>query len=345
MSDLQLVQAAREKVKIRLSIASPTGFGKTYSALKIAYGITGDWKKIAVIDTENDSASLYSDLGPFWKIRLAPPFSSHRYIEAIQLCEANGIKVIIIDSVTHVWKGQGGLLEYNDSLGGKFSDWAKTTPLYQKWLDSILQSKCHVICTARKKQAYTVKNEGGRQKVEKVGLEDQIRDGFDYEMTIAFELINDQHLATPAKDRTRLFVGKPEFVISEETGRQIKAWCESGVEPAAKTTPPVEPTEFMHQGHPGWAAVTDALLNKGYSVASVKTKYLLQPEVEVVLNSIVLARTPSGQPAAPKTPAPVTQQQIAQGNATYVPPAQSAHLNGVCGPGPAPGAKPVGKPF
>ena len=109
---MQLQNAERKRVKLRLNIASPSGFGKTYGALLIAYGITGNWPKIAVIDTENDSASLYSHLGEYKTLSLKPPYTPDRYIEAIKICEDAGIEVIIIDSITHVWKGQGGLLSF-----------------------------------------------------------------------------------------------------------------------------------------------------------------------------------------------------------------------------------------
>ena len=224
-----LQNAERKRVKLRLNIASPSGFGKTYGALLIAYGITGNWQKIGVIDTENDSASLYSDLGNYKTIRFDPPFTTERYIEAIKLCEDAGMEVIIIDSITHVWKGAGGLLEYQNSLGGRYQDWAKATPLYQKWLNAILQSKCHVITTNRKKQGYNMITEGNKTKVEKVGMEDEIRDGYEYEMTLAIQILNDKHLTKASKDRTGLFVDKPEFVITTSTGKTILDWCNAGL--------------------------------------------------------------------------------------------------------------------
>lgn len=237
---MQLQNAERKRVKLRLNIASPSGFGKTYGALLIAFGITGGWAKIAVIDTENDSASLYSHLGDFKTISLAPPYSPDRYIEAIKICEDAGMEVIIIDSITHVWKGQGGLLEYQIALGGRYQDWAKTTPLYQKWLAAILLSKCHVITTNRKKQGYNMITEGNKTKVEKAGLDDEIRDGYEYEMTLALEITNDKHMARASKDRTQLFSDKPEFVISVETGKAIFNWCNTGKEteePSKKNIP------------------------------------------------------------------------------------------------------------
>lgn len=238
---MQLQNAERKRVKLRLNLASPSGFGKTYGALLIAFGITGNWQKIAVIDTENDSASLYSHLGVYKTYPLEPPYSPDRYIEAIKACENAGMEVIIIDSITHVWKGQGGLLEYQNALGGRYQDWAKATPLYQKWLSAILQSKCHVITTNRKKQGYNMITEGNKTKVEKAGLDDEIRDGYEYEMTIALEIINDKHMAKASKDRTQLFVDKPEFLITIETGKTILNWCNQGKESISKANEvPVE---------------------------------------------------------------------------------------------------------
>lgn len=237
---MQLQDATRKKVKLRLSIASPAGFGKTAGALIIAHGMGYDWQKIAVIDTENESASLYADhklttgyhIGKFKTLSLFAPFTPEKYTEAIRCCEDAGMEVVIIDSVTHVWNGKGGLLESNEQLSGnKFQNWAKTTPRYQAWLSSILSSKCHVICTARKKQAYELSKDGnGKSIVEKKGMEDEIRAGFDYEMTIAFEVINDSHLAKASKDRSSLFIDKPEFVITEDIGEKIMKWCESGID-------------------------------------------------------------------------------------------------------------------
>ncbi len=228
---LQLKKAVRKQVKLRLGMSGASGFGKTYSALLLAYGITQDWEKIAVIDTENESASLYANLGGYYTVPLSAPFSPERYIEAIKACEDAGIEVIIIDSISHEWDGKGGCLEILESLGGQFRDWAKVTPRHNAFVQSILQSKCHVITTVRRKQDYDmVKNDKGRIEPVKVGLKEVTREGFEYELTVNFELINDKHLVKASKDRTGLFTGNPEFVITEETGKLIKNWCETGID-------------------------------------------------------------------------------------------------------------------
>lgn len=223
-----------------MNISGPAGFGKSMGALKTAFGLCGDWTKIAVIDTENGSADLYAHLGPYNVLPISAPFTSEKYIAAMKECEKAGMEVIIADSITHVWKGQGGLLEFQNNLGGRYQDWAKTTPLYLKWLNTILQSPCHVITTCRKKQAYNMITEGNKTKVEKAGLEDEIRDGYEYEMTLAFDIVSDKHLAKPVKDRTQMFMGKPEFVLSEETGRMIAEWCEEGIDANMEITEAID---------------------------------------------------------------------------------------------------------
>lgn len=226
---MKLQKASRKQVKLRLGLSGASGFGKTYSALLLAFGMTNDWSKIAVIDTENESASLYSDLGEYNTIPLSAPYTPERYIEAIRLCEKEGMEVIIIDSITHEWDGKGGCLDIQNELGGRYQDWAKVTPRHQAFVESILNSKCHVITTVRRKQDYEMsKDDKGKTQVQKVGTKEVTREGFEYELTVNFELLNDKHLVKASKDRTSLFSGMPEFKITSETGKQILNWCETG---------------------------------------------------------------------------------------------------------------------
>jgi hypothetical protein len=223
-----LRKATRKKAKIRLGLSAVSGGGKTYSALLVAKGICGDWSKIAIIDSENSSADLYAHLGDYNVLPLTAPFTPERYIDAIKTCEKAGMEVIIVDSITHEWDGKGGCLEIVESLGGKYQDWAKVTPRHQAFIDSITQSLCHVITTVRRKQDYEMtKDNTGKVKVEKSGLREVTREGFEYELTINLEL-DIRHHATASKDRTGLFMGKPSFIPDEKTGELIAQWCEQG---------------------------------------------------------------------------------------------------------------------
>lgn len=227
---MKLQKAERHQVKLRIGLSGPSGFGKTYSALLLAYGITNDWNKIAIIDTENKSASLYSHLGDFNVLSLDEPYSPERYLKAIKLCEESDVELIIIDSISQEWQGKGGCLEIHEQLGGRFNDWAKVTPRHNAFIDAIVQSKCHIITTTRRKVDYSLdQDSNGKTKVMKLGMKEITREGFEYELTVNFELLNDKHLVSASKDRTGLFMGKPEFIINSSTGKKLINWCNQGI--------------------------------------------------------------------------------------------------------------------
>jgi hypothetical protein len=227
---MKLQKAERHQVKLRIGLSGPSGFGKTYSALLLAYGITNDWNKIAIIDTENKSASLYSHLGDFNVLSLEEPYSPERYLKAIKLCEESDVELIIIDSISQEWQGKGGCLEIHEQLGGRFNDWARVTPRHNAFIDAIVQSKCHIITTTRRKVDYSLdQDSNGKTKVMKLGMKEITREGFEYELTVNFELLNDKHLVSASKDRTGLFMGKPEFIINSATGKKLINWCNQGI--------------------------------------------------------------------------------------------------------------------
>ena len=230
-----LRKAQRRAAKIRLGLASPSGGGKTYSALLIAKGLAGSWDKVAIIDTENGSADLYSHLGDFNVLQLTAPYHPEKYIDAIRECEQAGMEVIIIDSITHEWSGVGGCLELQQiaterqRIKNNYTAWKEVTPRHQKFIDAVLQSNCHIITTVRSKTDYLQVEHEGKKSIQKVGMAQVTRDGFEYELTVSLEL-DVNHYAVTSKDRTCLFEGKPSFIPSEETGKMLKEWCESGVD-------------------------------------------------------------------------------------------------------------------
>ena len=223
---MQLQQAQRQNVKIKLALQGSSGSGKSYSALQIGYGLVNNWSKIAVIDTENQSASLYANMGNFNVLVLKPPFSPERYIQALNVCMQSQMQVIIIDSLSMEWEF---ILDAHSNLtGNSYTNWAKFTPRHQQLIQAILQADCHIICTLRAKQDYVLSEKNGKMVPEKVGMKPIQREGVDYEFTIVFEL-DIRHNATASKDRTGLFMGKPEFKINSQTGKEIADWCNMGV--------------------------------------------------------------------------------------------------------------------
>ena len=239
---MQLRQSERKQAKIKLAIQGCAGSGKTYSSLLLAFGITNNWKKIAVIDSENGSADLYAHLGAYNVLNLNNNFSPENYIEALAICEKAGMDVIIIDSLSQSWDF---LLQcHTEMTGNSFTNWGKITPRQNGFIQRILQSNSHVICTMRTKQDYVLSEKNGRLVPEKVGLKAIMRDGVEYEFTIVLD-VDIKHIANASKDRTGLFMGNPDFIISNATGQRILNWCNSGkiVESVKTEIPKVQKNE------------------------------------------------------------------------------------------------------
>lgn len=221
----QMTQATRNRCKIKMALQGPSGSGKTYSALLLAYGITGDWSKVGVLDSENGSAHLYSHLGNYLVRSMTPPFTPEEYIAAIKQAEENGVECLIIDSLSAEWSGQGGVLDIHSNIpGNSFAAWAKITPRHNAFIQAILQSNMRVIGTMRSKTDYVLSEKNGKQVPEKVGLKAVQREDSEYEFTIVMELTQ-KHFAMVTKDRTGIFKDKPDLVIDSTTGEMIRNWC------------------------------------------------------------------------------------------------------------------------
>lgn len=236
---MKFTKATRQKARLRLALTGPSGSGKTWGALLLAAGLGG---KIAVIDTERESASLYSHLVEFDTLNLGAPFTPERYIEAIKAAEQAGYETLIIDSITHEWSGVGGCLEMVDQIarakfkGNSWSAWNEVTPRHRALLDAILHSSMHIIVTLRSKTETAQTEENGRKKVVKLGMKAEQRDGFEYEMTVVLDLIHDGNFATSTKDRTGLFSNANPAPITTDTGARLKAWLEAGADAPAVLT-------------------------------------------------------------------------------------------------------------
>jgi hypothetical protein len=231
MSKIQIRKAERKQAKLRIGMSGPSGSGKTYSALLLARGLASAWEKVLIIDSENGSGELYSNLGAYNTISLRAPFTPESYIEAIKAAEEAGMEVIIIDSASHEWDGKGGCLEINESLasakfkGNTWAAWSETTPRHQAFIEAITQSLCHIVTTARSKTDMIQTED---KKVKKVGMKEIQREGFEYELTVNFNIDRDHHLAIASKDRTGLFISRDPFIITEKVGHELLAWNGSG---------------------------------------------------------------------------------------------------------------------
>lgn len=236
---------AREKTRLRMALQGVSGSGKTLSALYIAYGLTGDWGKIALIDTEHERAREYAartDLptptGAFLYAPMSPPYTVEKYIQYVRAgAEAVGSEgVVIVDSLSHAWSGEGGVLEYKDQIAANnrgqnsYTAWNAAGKLQNTLVDAILSVPCHTICTLRVKQDYALQpNERGKLEPVKLGLAPIQRDNLEYEFDIVLSIARN-HIATTSKDVT--FLDGFGAVITPQLGQDLAAWLNEGREPS-----------------------------------------------------------------------------------------------------------------
>lgn len=300
---LTLQKAQRSKAYLKLGLSGASGSGKTLGGLLIGYGLMKEkypketdvfrWGKIAIVDTENGSGQLYVGreiagivIGEYNAITLLPPFEADKYTQAIKLCEENDIEVCVIDSTTHLWSGQGGLLEQQGNAakrsGNSYTAWRDVTPQHNRFVDTMLQSPIHIIATMRAKQEYVQeKDANGKTTVRKVGMEPEQRKGMEFEFTTFLE-INAEHEAFGSKDRTSIFDAKT-FKITPEVGRDLMKWLEGGTSNA--------PT-IVATSKPANAAEASANV-KGEIIALCKE---LGGSSNEILMSILKQYAPNGNP-------------------------------------------------
>lgn len=227
---MEIRKAERKKAKLRLGIAAPSGAGKTYSALLLAFGLGG---KVGLIDTEHGSGDLYAHLGDYDIISVEAPYTVAKYTQAIKAFEAAGYATIIVDSLSHAWAGDGGLLDKQGKMADRgtnsFAAWRTITPEHNALVDAMLSSPCHIIATMRAKQEYVLEtNSKGKQEPKKVGMAPVQREGMEYEFTVMLD-VDMNHIASASKDRTSLFDGQ-YMKVTADTGKMLLAWLETGTE-------------------------------------------------------------------------------------------------------------------
>ncbi len=256
---VEFKKATRTRVKLRLALIGPSGSGKTMTALQIAKGLG---EKIALIDTEQGSASLYSDVADFDVLELTS-FAPERYIEAIRAAEQAGYDVLIIDSLSHAWAGKDGILEFVDAekarnRGNDFGVWRKATPLHNQLVDAILAARMHVIVTMRSKVEYVIEKDAqGKSTPRKIGMQPIQRDGLEYEFSVVADMDHD-HQMIVTKSR---FADLQDAVIKKpgpEVGQRIIAWLNEGALAPDKPAAPA-PQPAQKSGPPPWWSEYSAL--------------------------------------------------------------------------------------
>lgn len=237
---MAFTEATRRRAKLRMALTGVAGAGKTLGALYIAFGITGDWSKIALIDTEHERARFYAaraDLmtGKFLYQAMYPPFSPEKYknmvIEGAEAVGPDG--VVIVDSLSHAWSAEGGVLDIKDRIASRsgqnsYTAWAEAGREQSSLVNTILAVDCHTICTMRSKMDYALeRNERGQMQPVKLGLAPVQRDDTEYEFDIVLDIAR-SHVATASKDTTIL--DRFGEIITPSLGVRLREWLADGAD-------------------------------------------------------------------------------------------------------------------
>lgn len=220
-------KAERRQRKARIAIFGPSGSGKTYTALSIAKGLGG---KVALIDTERYSASLYAGQFEFDTCDL-PSHTIESYTQAIDAAAEAGYGVLIIDSLSHAWQellAEVDRIKAQSRSGNSFQAWANATPKHKRLVSSILAYPGHIIGTMRSETAYAIEtNERGKQVPVRLGLKPDQGKNIEFEFDMLIEMDVD-NVGTFGKDRTGLFQGRRVDKPGEALGKEIAEWLASG---------------------------------------------------------------------------------------------------------------------
>lgn len=242
----EIKRAERKQARLRLALAGSSGGGKTASSLLLARGIVEEYLarglltgtlegKVGLIDTERRSAQLYAHLCPFDVIELDPPYTVDRYIAAMDAMERSGVLVMIVDSISHAWAGDGGVLSILNSIDDRQRFRAfgtQVNPTQDRFVDRILRSSCHMIVTMRSKTAWVVEQveKNGRtvNQPRRIGLAPVQRPGIEFEFTTLLDLDSQTHKARAVKNRCPVFEDGKELLLTVEVGRGLARWMQEG---------------------------------------------------------------------------------------------------------------------
>lgn len=233
--NIRPVQSGQSKAVI--GIAGQSGDGKTYTALLIARGMVNNASEIGFLDTENKRGSLYADIldGKFMIGDLHPPFSPKRYSQAIQEFQEAGVKVLVIDSVTHEYEGTGGLDDIanapkTNGEARKVADWNTAKREHRGFMNVLLQSNMDIICCIRARDKVKIEMIKGKQEFVPQGLQPICEKNFMFEMTVSIMMGNEGKTQQPLKlpSFLRESFGTGNDYLGIETGKKIRKWLDQG---------------------------------------------------------------------------------------------------------------------
>lgn len=245
MSVINIREAERAGARLFIAIAGISGGGKTFTALQLAYGLAnGNAKKVGLLDTENRRGSLYAnalknskgEVQKFLIGDLAPPFSPQRYVDAILEFQAAGVEVLVIDSGSHEWEGEGGCEDIAHAGGGKNPKWNDAKREHKRFMNAALQCNMHIILCLRAREKVKQEMVGGKLQYTPQGVMPICEKNVMFECTASLMLWNGGKSRDVLKcpDELAGIFGKAgetvDGYLTPKNGLQVRKWVEGGVQ-------------------------------------------------------------------------------------------------------------------
>lgn len=252
---LEFKPGVRENVNLLIALAGASGSGKTFSALRLAKGLapTG---QIAFIDTEARRGLHYADQFEFMHADMRPPFRPDNFLAAIRAAEKAGAEVVIIDSFSHEYDGEGGIMDWATELEASGTkspgNWKTPKLAHKKMMNALLQCRANLIFCLRADEKIKIGKENGRTVVEQLGWMPICEKRFMFEMTLSFTLTPDRpgcpQFNLPHKlqrqHRGMFTEGEP---ISETAGQALAEWARGGA-PSSTHVQPANLSALTEEG-------------------------------------------------------------------------------------------------
>lgn len=245
MSGYSFRPAVREKVGLLIGLVGCSGSGKTYTAMRLATGIVGKGKRFAVIDTEARRSLHYAGMFDFDMCEVKAPFRPEAYSEAIKAADEAGYEAIVVDSFSHEWAGEGGILDWQehelDRMAGddwkkreacKMAAWIRPKMGHKQMIQRLLQVRANLIlCFRAEEKVKMEKDANNKTVIVPIGWQPICSKEVPYEMTVSFLLTPDKpgypHPLKLQEQHKLLFpLDRP---INEESGRKVTEWADGGI--------------------------------------------------------------------------------------------------------------------
>lgn len=304
MSNTIFTPAVRANVPLLLGFNGGTGSGKTYTAMEVATGIAevvAPGKPFAVIDTESGRARHYADRFRFDHAELRAPFRPDSYLDAIIAAEEAGYPAVLVDSMSHVWAGDGGVLDWQeeelDRMAGqdfrkreacKMAAWIKPKTAHKRMVQRLLQMRMHVILCFRAEPKVEMKKEDGKTKIvpkeSLIGLDGWLpicEKNLPFELTASFLLTAEKPgIVKPIKLQEQ---HRPCFpldrVVTREAGRQLAEWARGGAPAPTQTAQTFDLQAYTDVGESKAREGMDALA-AWFQTLPVAAKKALKPKLD-----------------------------------------------------------------